>query len=169
MVRILIFVLMITGIIFYPVYSVYGNKTAKQADVKKIEIPDVEITEGRFRMYAKTLEKTGKFKFLNIYYKKEYYIMWDITVRDLLSSERYRAEKNILKNDDIIGYNVFYRNNDFELITSKAVYKKNKKILKGEKFKLTANNFKGEGKFFIIDKNKNLSASNIKYYLKVDK
>jgi len=168
MVKILIFVLMIIGIIFYPVYSVYGNKTAKHADIKKINIPDVEIIDGKFRMYAKVLEKTGKFKFL-IYYKKNFYIIKDTYVRDLLSGERYRAEKNILKNDDIIGYNVFYRNNDFELITSKAVYNKNKKILKGEKFKLTANNFKGEGKFFIVDKNKNLSASNIKYYLKVDK
>jgi hypothetical protein len=153
---------------FYPVVISSGNSAVSGGKESKIkEMPDVKIENGKIFIYKVKLAKKGNFKELDVF--KKGYIAFDLNVTDLLKSENYIADKTVFKNNKIIGYVVRYKNKDIKLNTDRAVYDKNSKMLNGDKFELYSKNFKGYGKSFKIDENKNLYANNITYYLKVEK
>jgi len=168
MVKAVIFFITVTGIMFYPVIISTNKSISGQSEERQIsKLPDVKVENGEFYIYKKILEKKGDFKILNVY--KKGYVAFNLNVNDLLKNEKYKSSKTTLIDNIVTGYDVWYKNNDIELITEKAVYNKKTDILKGGKFKLFAKDFRGYGKEFFVDSKRNLSAQNITYYLKVEK
>ena len=161
--KIVLFFIFVLIIIVYPMlisynYKPFSNRTKK---------PEIVINKGDFYIYSKILEKKGKFN--KFYLEKNNYIALDLYVKDLIKKEEYKAKKTIFENDLIKSKDVWYKNSEMELIANNAVYNKSKKLLKGEKFKLYATNFRGFGDEFLVDKDKKTKAKNIIYYLKVEK
>ena len=166
MAKIIFFLFFLAGVMLYPVFI--GNEKYESKPVfSSQKIPNVVFEKGRFFLYDKNLSKVGNFKTLEIY--KNEYVSYAIKIKDILKNESYEAEKTLFKNDIITGFDVVYKNEDLTLLTDKAVYDKETKILSGEKFKLFAKDFKGFGENFEIDNNHNIYAQNIIYYLKVKK
>ena len=160
--RIALFFVFILIIIVYPMLISYNYKPSLEKNIKK---PEVIINKGNFYMYSKVLEKKGKFN--KFYLEASSYIILDLYVKDLIKKEDYKAKKTIFENNLIKAKDVWYKNSEIELITNNAVYDKTKKLLKGEKFKLYATNFRGFGDEFLVDESKKIDAKNIIYYLKV--
>jgi len=168
MVKVVVFFIIVSGIMFYPLF-INNTKHISKHRVKNqvLSVPDINIEEGKFFIYKKTVEKKGDFKTLNVYKKK--YVAFDLKVKDILKNEQYKSSKAIFKENIIEGYKVWYKNKDIELITNQAVYNKKTDVLKGGKFELYSKNFKGYGNEFTVDNKKNISANDITYYLKVEK
>ncbi|WP_456479640.1 hypothetical protein [Nautilia sp.] len=166
MVKITVFGLLVLGIMFYPL--TLGNRiTVNGKKIKTVKLPEVEFEKGNFLIYDTVLEKKGKFDLLKIY-KKEY-IVYNLNMADLIKAENYKASKTVFKKSCITGYNVTYKNRDLELITNKAFYDKNRKILKGGQFRLYSKDYRGVGSSFVVNSKKDLYARDITYYLKVGK
>ena len=161
--KIALFFIFILIIIVYPMLLSYNYKPL----LKEVKKPEIVINKGDFYIYSKILEKKGKFN--KFYLEKNNYIALGLYVKDLIKKEEYKAKKTIFENDLIKSKDVWYKNSEMELITNSAVYDKTKKLLRGEKFKLYATNFRGFGDEFLVDENKKTKAKNIIYYLKVEK
>lgn len=160
--KIVLFFIFILIIIVYPMLISYNYKPSLEKNIKK---PEIVIDKGDFYIYSKILEKKGNFN--KFYLEKNSYIALDLYVKDLIKKEEYKGKKTIFKDNLVKAKDVWYKNNEIELITNNAVYNKTKKLLRGGKFKLYATNFRGFGDEFLIDKNKKIDAKNIIYYLKV--
>ena len=160
--KIAFFFIFILIIVVYPMLLSYNYKPYLIKEIKK---PEIIINKGNFYIYSSILDKMGTFD--KFYLEKNTYIALNLYIKDLIKKEEYKAKKTIFKNSLIKARDVWYRNSEIELITNNAIYYKNKKLLKGKKFKLYATNFIGFGNEFLIDENKNIKAQNITYYLKV--
>ena len=161
--KIVLFFVFILIIIVYPMLISYNYKPF----LKKFNRPEIIINKGNFYIYSPILEKKGNFS--KFYLKNNDYIALDLYIKDLIRKEEYKAKRTVFKNDLIRAKDGWYKNSEIELITNKAIYYKNEKLLKGENFKLYATNFRGFGDEFLVDKNKKIQAKNIIYYLKVKK
>jgi len=165
MVKVLLFFGLVFGVMLYPLF-ISSNEKAK-ANVQIVKLPDVVFNDGKFYMYEGNLSKTGKFKMFELYDKG--YIVNSLYLSDLVRNEEYKAKRTVFKDDIVTGYDVWYKNRDFELITNLAHFDKHTKILEGGKFEIYSTDFKGRGNSFEIDNKKDLYAQNIIYYLKVKK
>ena len=159
--KIALFFIFILIIIVYPMLLSYNYKPF----LKEVKKPEIIINKGNFYVYSKVLEKKGEFD--RFYLEEDSYIALDLYVKDLIKKEEYKAKKTIFENNLIKSKDAWYKNSEMELITNSAVYDKTKKLLRGEKFKLYATNFRGFGDEFLVDENKKIKAKNIIYYLKV--
>jgi len=170
MVKILFFVAAVLGIMFYPVV-VSNNETKKthKNNLKIKNLPDVQVENGKFFIYNKLLEKKGDFEKLNIYKNKNKYVAFKLNADNVLTNEKYKSPKTILNGDLITGYDVWYKNKDYELKTVHAVYNQKSKILRGGQFKVFSKNFRGYGKKFKVDDKQDIYSQNITYYIKVEK
>jgi len=167
MVKVLFFLLLVFGIMFYPLI-ISGNVNYKSSvKLKPKKVADVTLENGKFFIYNNELEKKGDFKVLDIY--KKGYVAFYLNAFDVIKNEKYRSYKTVFKNKYITGYDVWYKNKDIELKTKKAIYNKDTKILNGGKFELYSQDFRGFGGSFKIDNKKDLYAENITYYIKVEK
>jgi lipopolysaccharide export LptBFGC system permease protein LptF len=165
MVRVLLFIVVIIGIIIFPLFNI-DYKNIEEKVIAK-QMPEVEFEKGEFYLYNKQLEKIGMFDKLS--FDKKKYIAINLKIKNIIQKEEYKARKTVFKGELIRGYDVIYKNKDFELITNFAQYDKTTKILNGGQFTLLAKNFKGYGESFQVDEKKDLFAQNIKYFLKVEK
>ena len=159
--KIVLFFIFILIIIVYPMLISYNYKPF----LKEFNKSEIIINKGDFYIYSPILEKKGDFN--KFYLENNSYVVLDLYVKDLIKKEEYKAKKTIFENDLIKAKDAWYKNSEIELITNRAIYYKNKKLLKGKKFKLYATNFRGLGDEFLIDENKKIQAKNIIYYLKV--
>jgi len=164
MVKIIFFALIVLGVMVYPL--LLEQKTNVQKKVFHKEFPELKFEKGKFSIYKGRLEKKGGFESFSKY--KNGYVALRLNVEDLFKKETYKADKAVFKNETVTGYGVFYQNSDLTLLTSKALYDKTTKELKGEKFRLKSKDFRGEGKKFRVE-DKNLYAEGITYFLKVEK
>ena len=161
--KIVLFFIFILIIIVYPMLISYNYKPF----LKEFNKPEIIINKGNFYIYSPILEKKGNFS--KFYLENNSYIALNLYIKDLIKKEEYKAKRAVLKNDLIKAKDGWYKNNEIELITNRAIYYKNEKLLKGKNFKLYATNFRGFGDEFLVDENKNIKAKNIIYYLKVRK
>jgi hypothetical protein len=158
------FFLIIVFIIIFPIFlsnKTYKNNLINHQKNKAL----IEIIDGKYKKYNHSLEINGSFKRADVF--KKYYQFSDLYANDLIKNETYYAKKAIKKDNLIKAINVKYKNLDYTLNAFKVVYYEKKKFLKGWNFYFTTDKIRGEGKYFEIDKNKNLYAKNIIYYLKV--
>jgi len=165
MVKFFLFAAIIIGVMVFPLFS--DVKGVQEQKVVAKELPEVVLKKSDFYMYDSRLVKKGMFDELNIY--KKGYIAYNLFVSDLEKNETYKAKKTVFKNKLITGYQVWYKNKDLELNTTQAQYDKETGVLDGGEFELYSKDFRGYGKNFEVDRNKNLFAQNITYFLKVDK
>ena len=164
MVKVLFFLIFVVFVMFYPLFL---NSTPKKTvKSKSINLPNVEFLKGNFKLYEKNLSKSGEFKDLKMYQKE--YVVDKLYLRDVIKDETYMVKKAFFKDKIITGIGVKYTNPQFELITDKATYDKEIKILEGNKFIFLSNDFKGKGKSFQIDSKKDIYAQFIKFNLKVE-
>ena len=139
------------------------NKVKKTNEIKS----PVEIIKGNFKKYTPILEMQGRFEKLNLF--KKYLEIKNLEAKNLIKKEKYFAKWVLNKKNIIKGKDVKYENSDYNLTTVKAIYLKNKKILKGDKFHFISMKARGEGESFKVDKNRHIFAKNITYYIKVKK
>ena len=159
--KIVLFFIFVLIIIVYPMLLSYNYKPF----LKEVKKPEIIINKGNFYVYSKVLEKKGEFD--RFYLEEDSYIALDLYVKDLIKKEEYKAKKTIFENNLTKAKDVWYKNSEIEIVTNKAIYDRVKELLKGEKFKLYATNFRGFGDKFLIDENKKIKAKDVVYYLKV--
>jgi len=161
MAKIVFFIIIL--IMVFPLFFMNEKfKTVKNSNVIK---PPIEIIKGNFEKYNPVLEITGSFEKLNFF--KDYLEIEALSTNDILKNEHYFAKWALNKKDKIEAKDVKYQNSDYNLSTTKAVYLKKEKILKGGKFNFYSLDARGKGNSFIVDKDKNIFAENITYYIKV--
>jgi len=164
MAKIVIFFIFLIGAMLFPIYEYFSQKPIKKVKITK-NIAIANIYKGKFASYDKNLTKTGYFDMLSVY--KKYYIGDDIYVNDLIKKEHYSAKKAKFENSMLYANVFHYKNNAYMLDASNVVYSLKKKFFKGGKFFLKGNDFNTTGNDFLIDKNKNITANNTIFNLKV--
>jgi hypothetical protein len=160
-----IFFLIIIFIMIFPVFV--SNKKYKTIQTENEKRPLIEIFEGRYKKYKKSLEINGSFFKVNIF--KKYYQFKNLKVNNLIKSEKYFAKWALKKDGLIKAKEVSYINNDYAINSKNIIYYEKKKFVKGWDFNFSSFKARGKGKYFEIDKNKNLFAKNIIYFIKVEK
>jgi hypothetical protein len=161
----IIFLLMIIFIMIFPIF--FSNKIHKNLSKKKANKPLIEIVEGRYKKYNKILEINGSFS--KAYIFKNFYQFDNLYANNLIKKEKYFAKWALRKNNLIKAKSVKYLNKDYTVEAKRGIYYENKKFLKGWDFNFSSNKARGKGKYFEIDKNKNIYAKNVIYYIKVGK
>jgi hypothetical protein len=161
----IVFFLIVVFIAVFPLFI--SNRHYKTFYEKKENRPLIEIIDGKYKKYNKILEMNGSFSKGNIY--SNYYQFDNFFANNLIKKEKYFAKWALKKDDIIKGNRVKYLNNDYSLNSKNVIYDEKRKLLKGWDFNFTSNKARGMGKYFEIDKNKNLLAKNIVYYIKVGK
>ncbi len=162
--KFLFFFAVIVAVSIYPVLEVKNQPKPKKYENQKI-IPTV-IEKGKYFVYEENLTKKGSFEILEIY-KKNLLKAFDFKLINIKKQEKLFSKKVLYKKPILDGTSVFYSNKDYNITTDFAKYNQKTKILKGGKFKLYSLSYKAFGKSFIVDKEKNIYATKIKYYLKV--
>lgn len=163
--KIAAFFLFLIFAMMFPVYEYFLQKPVKK--IKEVKnMPLVNIYNGKFATYDNNLSKTGYFSSLNVY--KKYYLGQNLFVNDLIKKEFYKAKKAKLEDSVMYAYNFFYKNENYSLNTLKAIYFLKKKIFKGSKFFLKGKDFNSSGENFLVDKNKNITAYETIFNLKVN-
>jgi len=161
MAKIVFFIIVL--IMVFPLF--FMNEKFKAVKKSNVIKPPIEIIEGNFKKYNPVLEITGSFEKLNFF--KDYFEIKALSTDDVLKNERYFAKWALNKKDKIEAKNVKYQNSDYNLTTIKAVFLKKEKILKGGRFNFSSSDASGKGSSFTVDKDKNIFAENITYYIKV--
>ena len=164
MVKIVLFLAILSGIILYPIIEMSGHKEKKVYEVKSY-VPIV-IKKGEYFLYNVKLEKKGNFAKLNVISKRvleaENFLLKDLKKEALLISKKIKYTAPILKGED-----VKYITKTYKINTKYAIYNDDSKKIKGGKFSIYGESYKGFGDSFIVDKDNNIYANNIKYFLKV--
>ena len=163
--KIALFFLFLVLAMVFPVYEYFLQKPVKKFKVSK-NIPLVKIYNGVFSIYEDNLSKKGYFNSLSVY--KKYYLGDNLYVEDLLKKEYYKAKKAKFEDSVVYAYFVNYENGEYSLYTPKVIYSLKDKIFTGGKFFLMGNDFNATGKNFLVDKNKNITAYNTIFNLKVN-
>jgi hypothetical protein len=164
MVKILIFVLLLAGIMIYPIFE---SKNFKKIKEYNTSLPPVVLKNGKFYEYEPNLTKSGSFSEFIV--NKTSYFGRDVLLDNLQAQEKIFLKKAFYKKPVLKGFDVKFVSKEYNLTTDKGIYNTQTSILKGEKFAFQAESFKGFGVNFIVDKNKNIKADDITYFLKVKK
>jgi hypothetical protein len=162
----IIFFLFILFVIVFPIFI--SNKSYKNISQTNEKKPVIEIFNGVYKKYNTNLEMNGSFdkaEVFNINYEKIYNLIAD----DLRKKEKYFAKVAIKENNIIKATDAKYKNDDYFVKAKKVIYYEKKKFLKGWNFNFKSDKAKGKGEYCEVDKNKNLFAKNIIYYIKVEK
>jgi hypothetical protein len=164
MVKYFLYGFFILFVIFYPVFESKSYKPVKYTKKEKI-IPTV-IYNGKFFIYNTILIKKGKFSKLDLY-SKNYLKADDLSIYDLIKKERITALRAIYEKPFLKGFKVSYQNDQYTLNTEKALYDTKTSVLKGGEFNFRSADYHGYGKSFSVDKDKDIRAKEIVYFLKV--
>ena len=160
------FFFLILFIMLFPVFM--STKTYKKIKYKNNSpLPLIEVKGGTFKKYNFFLEINGTFKKLNIF--KNYYEFNNLYANDIIKREKYFAKWALKNNNVIKAKNAVYKNSDYILHSKNVIYYEAEKVMSGYDFNFTSDKAKGKGKYFKIDRNKNIYAKNIIYYIKVEK
>jgi hypothetical protein len=161
----IVFFLIIFFIMIFPVFI--SNKHPKVIMKKQENKPLIEIIDGKYKKYNNILETNGSFKKGKIY--SNYYEFNNLFANNLIKKEKYFAKWALKKGNIIKIEFVKYINNDYNLTSKNVIYYETNSLLKGWEFNFSSDKARGRGKYFEIDKNKNLYAKNIIYFIKVEK
>jgi len=161
----ILFFAVILGLSLYPLIEVKNQPKPENYKNRKI-IPTL-INDGKYFIYEVNLSKKGAFERLEVF--KSLIKAYKFSLRDLKKEETIISEKIIYKKPVLKGYNVLYTNKDYNITTDFAAYNQETKVLNGSKFKIFSTSYKGFGDSFMVDNEKNVFATNIKYFLKVEK
>ncbi len=162
--KIVLFILILAGIMIYPVIEL--NNYKPQKEVKNVSFIPTVLKNGKYFIYKGVLEKEGSFEELKVFSKKRLEA-YDFTLKNVLKQTVLTSERVDYKDPLLRGKTVNYMTKDYNLSTDFAVYNNKTEILNGGKFKVFGNSFRGFGQKFKVDKNDNVYADNIKYFLKV--
>jgi hypothetical protein len=165
MVKIVLFVLILIGIMIYPVIESKNIKQTKTTTKKK---PPIEFYTGEFYEYEPNLAKTGTFKEFILKKDKSYYAK-NVYLNDKIAKYDLYINEATYRGDKLFGKYVNYYSKEYNLTTDFAIYNTKTSHLNGDKFAFNSNTFKGFGVKFDIDKQRNIKAKDITYFLKVDK
>jgi hypothetical protein len=158
----IIFFLSVAFIMFFPIFV--SNKIYKGNFKSGENKPLIEIFNGTYKKFNKKLEISGTFDKAELF--KNSYVLYNLFANDLIKKQKYFAIFAKKENNLITANDVKYINSDYLLNAKKVIYYEKKKFLKGWNFNFKSDKSKGKGKYFEIDKNKNLFAKNIVYYIK---
>ncbi|EDM23866.1 hypothetical protein FE773_06095 [Caminibacter mediatlanticus TB-2] len=163
-IKYLLFVFLVLIITLFPLFE--QNPKKKEGKTKNDIIPTI-IYKGIYYFYENNLTKYGNFTRLEIFKNK--LLVDNLYLNNLIEKYKLFSKKAEYTKPIIKGFDVKYINDEYNLTTNFAIYNQKSKILKGKKFKVHSTNYKGFGDSFKVDKDKNIYATNIKYFIKVDK
>jgi len=164
--KIIFFVILISVVLIYPLFVVKNTHYIKES-VSEKNISLVTINNGTFFKYDNNLSKSGRFLTLDIY--KNFYFAKNLLLKDLIKKEFFKANRAKFIFNKLYCYDFFYHNNEYNFSSDFVIYNTKNKLFKGEKFLLISQNFKGKGKNFKVDENRNIKANEIIFDLKVSK
>jgi len=157
--------LFIIFLLIVAIFPIVKKNNFKEINSKRVIIPTI-LYNGKYFVYEQNLTKLGSFSKLEIFNNK--INVYDFYLNNLIDKYKLFSQKGNFVNPLLKGENVKYINQDYNLTTNFAIYNQKSKILKGKKFSVYSNNFKGFGDSFIVDKNKDIFATNVKYFIKVN-
>ena len=157
--------LFIIFLLIVAIFPIVKKNNFKGINSKRVIIPTI-LYNGKYFVYEQNLTKLGSFSKLEIFNNK--INVYDFYLNNLIDKYKLFSQKGNFVNPLLKGENVKYINQDYNLTTNFAIYNQKSKILKGKKFSVYSNNFKGFGDSFKVDKNKDIFATNIKYFIKVN-
>jgi hypothetical protein len=161
----IVFFLIVIFIIFFPVFI--SNNKHKVISTKIEDKPLIEVFNGKYKKFNNKLEIEGNFKKANIYKTHSEFV--NLLVNDIIKSEKYFANWALRKDNLVEAKFVKYINNDYIINSKNVVYFSKERFFKGWDFNFSSDKARGKGKYFEVDKNKNLFAKNIVYFIKVEK
>ncbi|MEO1922975.1 MAG: hypothetical protein ABGX25_00495 [Nautiliaceae bacterium] len=167
MVRAIFFLIFLLFIILFPVWEYKNGSFYKTSNsIKPANIPSLEIRKAKYFVYEGNMTKKGRFSKLDRW--GGVYVAYDFYLLNLLNDSQIEAKKVRFLGSEVEGFDVNYFAKEYNLTTEKAVYFRNKKYLKGDRFYIKSSSFRGKGKSFCVDENKNIKAKNVIYYLRVE-
>ncbi len=164
MVKIAVFLILLIGIMIYPVIE---SKNIKKTKTYKTKLPPVEFYLGEFYEYEPNLTKFGTFDEFIV--RKESYYGKRVFLNDKVANDQIYLDEATYRGKKLYGKYVNFYSDEYNLTTDFAIYDTVSGTLSGDKFAFTSRSFKGFGVKFDIDKNKNIKADKITYFLKVEK
>jgi len=164
MVKVAIFVLLVMLVAVFPLVMQEYDYNISEKNAPKT-LPMVFFKDGKYKIYNKKLDKKGVFSTFKIYPNR--YEATNLSVEELIKKDRIFAKEALFKKNKIFGKDVVFNKEGFTLTSDKAVFDKIRHTIKGENFYFYAEDYRGKGKRFYIDKKRNIDAEDITYYLKV--
>jgi len=152
-------------IIAYPVYESQNFKIQKES---KKTLPPIVINDGDFFKYKEKLYEKGKFKKF-VLNKDKTYTAYDVLLHNIEKNETIIGQKAVLKNEKIFGYNVKLITKEYNLTTTNGIYYTKTSEIEGGKFKIKSPEYRGFGESFFVDKNKNINATKVTYFIRTEK
>jgi len=157
------FIIFMIIVMIYPIYE--SNQPKIKAFVDKNITPTV-IDNGEYFVYDTNLIKRGSFKKLEVLGKDELrafdFYLFDFVKKESIKAKLINYQKPILS-----GVDVFYKTEEYNIFTKNATYNRQTTVLEGGRFKMVSESYIGFGDSFLVDKEKNVYAKNIDYFLKV--
>jgi hypothetical protein len=147
----------------YPIVEVFNVKVTKTSYKKFVS---TAIFDGNYSFYNPFLERDGRFKEVDIYSKK-FLKAFDLWINDYIKKEKIFGSEFLYKDEILKGRDVNFFTTDYNLSTVKGIYFVDKRELRGGEFVINGEKFFGKGESFFVDKDKNIFANKITYYLKV--
>ena len=162
----LVLLILLIGVLIFPIYE---NSQIKIKSIKKLKknIPISVISDAKFFIYKINLVKKGEFKTFEIY--KNLYIAKKILIQDLEKNEKFFAKKALFKDNLLTFFDFKYQGNQYNLISDYVIYNIKLKTIKGKKFFVYSKDYNGSGSSFFIDRQRDIKAKNISFYLKVNR
>ena len=164
--RISIFFFVLVAIMIYPIYVLTHQKINKNKRVN-YSISLYTIFNGKFKKYDTNLTEIGSFTRLDVF--KNYYLAKNLNVINLVKKENFFAKRAKYKRPYLYADFFIYKNQNYVLNSKKARYNFNTKVFDGKVFKLRGKTYKVKGKSFLVDKERNIRATDTVFDLKVDK
>ena len=139
--------------------------TTKKIEYKesKKSLPYIQIYDGKFKVYNKTLEKKGKFK-KSDYFNKNYFITNNLDMFLYDKNASLISKKVVYKNKYYLT-DATYTTDKYKYKAKNGIYNENTKTFIGYNFKFFNDKIDGKGNKMIY-KNDILTADNIKYTIK---
>ncbi len=159
------YILFIIFLLIVTIFPIIKKNNFKKINSNSVIIPTI-LYNGKYFVYEQNLTKLGSFSKLEIFNKK--INVYDFYLNNLIDKYKLFSSKGVYVKPLLKGENVKYINEEYNLTTNFAIYNQKSKILRGKRFSVYSNSFKGFGDSFKVDKNRDIFATNIKYFIKVN-
>jgi len=157
--------LFIIFLLVVSIFPIIKKNNFKKINLKSAIVPTI-LYNGKYFIYEQNLTKFGSFSKLEIFNNK--INVYNFFLNNLVDKYELFSSRGVYIKPFLKCENIRYINQEYNLTTNFAIYNQKLKILKGKNFSISSNNFKGFGDSFKIDKNRNIFATNIKYFIKVN-
>jgi len=131
---------------------------------KKNSFPLIEIENGNFKIFNKTLTQQGEFSKLD-YLNDNLYKIYNSYISFIDKNSTLKSKIITYKNNNYYFYNAIYKNNEYTYKSKYSIYFNDSKTLKSKSFSFFNKKIEGKGKNLTY-KNDIITANDIFYIIK---